>query len=837
MPKELIDLTGNWEFKEYPSHARRMRDLDATGWMPTQIPSSIYTSLIDAGQIDRTELNTNPEDFIYISQKPWIFRKTFDTPQKLLDCSRADLIFEGLDTVSQIWLNDKLIAKTDNMFIPHRFDITSLLKPKNNRLLIKFDSAIDYAEKLMQRYGKLTEFYFGYPCRSYIRKAQYQFGWDWCPPLPGCGIFRPVRLEGIASARIEDLHIRTIDCNDKYADLSIAMKLQTEPSSYPLTCKLKITNGVQLEQALDFQPGHNRQSTIIRIENPNLWWPNGSGTQHLYNLNVELISNDKTIDRITKSFGIRTAQLNRSKDKHGESFQFEINHQTVYAKGANWIPLTIFPGSQKRSDYEQLLKSAADANINMLRVWGGGYYENPEFYDLCDRLGIMVWQDFMFACSYYPDRQWFLDNVKTEATAVIKRLRNHPSIVLWCGNNEIDWLHTTGVLGKGRKFYGRAIYRDILPKLLAELDNNRDYIPTTPLSKSGHPNKSDSGTIHQWQVWSGGEPARNYITPKESIPRFVTEFGFQSLPEINTIKTFCPDDQLRIASHTLEKHNYQLDGNSRLARYLTDIFAPPKNLEDYAYLTQLTQAREIKRYVEHLRTHNQINKGVLFWQFNDCCPALSWSAIDSNAKPKALYYYAKRFFAPSLITLLAPSTSTRPDINPSFASAKIIIINDSPNPITATLRCRLMDLNANTLDHADFPVAMAPGTHSASLKLPKAIANPKEPNKSLLNLTLQDHEEIIAENTFTCLPDKYMDWQKPKIDAQLAQIDNKKWELTLNSETIVRDLQITTQKDAALSDNFFDIIPNTDRRIIIEFQQQTPKPKKLIQFKSVESTL
>ena len=836
MPKELFDLTGNWEFKEYPSHARRMRDLDATGWMPTQVPSSIYTSLIEAGRIDRTELNTNPEDFIHISEKPWIYRKTFDAPAELLDCNRTDLLFEGLDTVTQIWLNDKLIAKTDNMFIPHRFDVTSLLKPNNNRLLVKFDSAIGYAEKLMQRYGKLTEFYFGYPCRSYIRKAQYQFGWDWCPPLPGCGIFRPVRLEGFASAAIEDLHIRTIDCNDKYADISIALKLQTEPSAYPLACKLNITNGAELEQTLDFQPGHNRQSTIIRIENPNLWWPNGYGDQHLYNLNVELISNNKTIDRIIKSFGIRTAHLNRTKDKCGEAFQFEINHQTVYAKGANWIPLTILPGSQKRSDYEFLLKSAADANINMLRVWGGGYYENPEFYDLCDQLGIMVWQDFMFACSYYPDRQWFLDNVKTEATAIIKRLRTHPSIVLWCGNNEIDWLHTTGVLGKGRKFYGKAIYKDLLPKLLNELDSHRDYIPTTPLSKSGHPNKPDSGTIHQWQVWSGGEPARNYITPKDSIPRFVTEFGFQSLPDIDTIKTFCPADQLRIASHSLEKHNYQLDGNSRLARYLADIFASPKNLADFAYLSQLTQAREIKRYVEHLRAHNQINKGVLFWQFNDCFPALSWSAIDCNKTPKALYYYARRFFAPALITLLAPSTSKRPDINPSFAPAKIVIINDSPNPMTATLKCRLMDLNANTIDQADFPVAIAPRSHSASLKLPKAITHPKEPSRSLLNLTLQGHEEIIAENTFTCLPDKYIDWPKTRIDTQMKWIDSKKCQVILKSDTVVKDLQITTPQNAIFSDNFFDIIPDRDRKITIEFEQPAHASQSLLKFRSVEDS-
>jgi len=604
MPKELYDLTGEWEFREYPAHARRMRDLDGDDWLPTRVPSSIYTCLVGTGQIDPADLNARPAEYAHISRRPWIFRKTFDAPDTLLRCDRVELVFEGLDTIAHIWLNDKLIGKTDNMFIAHRFDVTSLLRAENNRLLVRFVPAEAHAERLMNRYGKLTEFYFGSPCRSYIRKAQYQFGWDWCPPLPGCGIFRPVRLEGVAGAAIEDLYVRTIDCNRNHADIAVALTLDTRTRMesqlhYPLVCRLSLTHGdMEIEQTLRFQPGRNSQSTIIRLDNPHLWWPNGYGRANLYRLKADLYCRDEHIDRVAVNVGVRTIHLNRTTDRHGECFRFEINHQPVYIRGANWVPATIFPGSLTAGDYQTLLTAAAGANINMLRVWGGGYYEDDRFYELCDELGIMVWQDFMFACSHYPDRQWFLDAVKTEAAAVIKRLRSHPSLALWCGNNEIDWLHKTCQLGKGRKFYGKTIYHRLLDDSVSELDGRRDYIPTTPFSITRNPNDCDSGTIHRWDVWNGCQPGRNYTSG--DIPRFVAEFGLQSLPDIDTVKTFCHDRELppEIRTdrelppeiRTVEKHNYQLDGNNRLYRYLCELFGPPEDMAELMCTTKSTAA-------------------------------------------------------------------------------------------------------------------------------------------------------------------------------------------------------------------------------------------------------
>ncbi len=820
MPYATLDLTGKWEFKEYPLSARRMRDLDSADWHQTSIPCSIFNSLIEAGRITHTDINTYPENFGFVSEKPWIYRKTFDVPDRLLNADKVELVFDGLDTITSIWLNNKLIGKTNNMFTPFRFDVTKLLKPKKNSLLVKFDPALQYARGLMSRYTPFSESDFTNPHRVYIRKAQYQFGWDFCPSLPGCGIWRPVRLEAAKKAAVEELHIRTINCNHKSADVKIAVKLNTI-SKEKFLCILILSAGdKKTEHSLTFGAGEHSQSTVIHIKNPLLWFPAGYGPQNLYQLELQMLSNDEVIDSIKKKFGIRTVKLNRSPDEHGENFRFEVNGQPIFARGANWIPASVFAGSTTPADYDKLLRAAADANFNMLRIWGGGYYEAEEFYQLCDQLGIMLWQDFMFACAYYPDRKWFTEEVKKEATAVIKRLRNHPCIVLWCGNNEIDWMHNTGKLGKSKKFYGKAIYHQLLPKLVAELDPGANYIPTTPTSSTQNSNNQNSGTIHQWDIWSGNQPVRQYQCRPEDVPRFVTEFGLQSLPNIETVKDFCSPRHLRIGSRLIEEHNYQLDGNSRLYRYVGDLFGSTENLERFVYLSQITQARAAKTYIEHLRAHNFRNNGVLFWQFNDCYPAISWSAMDYTKEPKALYYYAKRFFSDILITLVPQLGKDRAELPPKLQSLNAVAINDGAEPLTATLNCRLMDLFGHTLDQVAFPIVLAPFSTSAAMKLPKAFACPPEPQKSALHLLLQRDGEKISENLFFYLPDKYIDWPDARIKMDFSQLKENKWKLTLKSDAITKDVQIKTSVPARFSDNFIDLLGPQECVITIDCEQR-----------------
>ncbi|MHC4115428.1 MAG: glycosyl hydrolase 2 galactose-binding domain-containing protein, partial [Planctomycetota bacterium] len=340
MPKTSLLLTGKWEFKEYPPSARRMRDLDPTDWEPTEVPSSIFESLIKAGKINQADFYANPEKFSLVGEKPWIYRKIFDAPRELLECDRINIVFDGLDTVTSIWLNDKLIGRTNNMFIPHAFEVTGLLRSKANVLLVKFESATQYAKKRMARYGSLSESGSMNPYRVYIRKAQYQFGWDFCPELPGCGIYRPVRLEGIRNAEFDNIHVRTVDCNPNFADVKVTVRLNTVIKEAFL-CKIAISNDSEsFEHELHFDLGRDSSSTLFRIENPLLWWPAGYGRQSLYNIDAQLLSGSKVIDNVQKKFGIRTIKLNTAADEHGKNFKFEINNQPVFAKGANWGPVS-----------------------------------------------------------------------------------------------------------------------------------------------------------------------------------------------------------------------------------------------------------------------------------------------------------------------------------------------------------------------------------------------------------------------------------------------------------------------------------------------------------------
>ncbi len=814
-----MDLNGAWEFREYPAEARRMRDLDSEGWMRTEVPSSIFTSLMGAGLIARDQIDTHPERFDWVSEKGWIYRRSFDVPNEIGNCGRVELVFDGLDTIANIWLNGKLIGKTNNMFIPHRFDITGQVKAAENVLMVKFEPAVACAKKLMERYGDFGGANFTNPHRVYLRKAQYQFGWDWAPTLPGCGIWRRVRLEGTDRARLDNVHVQTIECNEEYADIRIAVTLD-RVSNERLDCVLNLSLEERtFEQRLVFDKGRDLASTILRVDNPALWQPAGYGKPNLYRLDITLVCGGDIVDSLPTQVGIRTVRLDQSADEYGRKFEFEVNGQCVYAKGADWIPASTFVGSVTAADYTRLLEAAAEAGVNMLRVWGGGYYEEPLFYELCDKLGIMVWQDFMFACAYYPERQWFLDEVRNEAEIIIRQLRSHPSLVLWCGNNENDWLHKIGRFGAGKKFYGKPIYYKLLPQLTAELDPGTDYIPTTPLGTEEEQNTPDFGPYHQWNVWAYNQPARQFLCPAEKIPRFVTEFGMQSIPDMGTVQQFCPVESRHIASMILDKHNYQLDGNGRLYRYVGDIFGTTGDLEQFIYWSQLMQAREVKTYVENLRTHRHRNSGVLFWQFEDACPAISWSAIDCTGRPKALYYYMKRFFADVLAAAIPEFEREAAGKRQKIKSINLIAINDSIGPLTGTLSCTLLDVSGNRLDEVTFPVSVGPFGSSPPFKLPKVFVYPEHPEMSCLHITINDESRIVAENLYLYLPDKYMEWPPANIARRLEQLDERTWRVLLSSDIIARDVQVSLPCGGEFSDNYINLLGGRSYEIQIRYRQ------------------
>jgi beta-mannosidase len=814
MSKQSIRLSGQWDFKPCSLDEKQVHcSIRKNDWMRVTVPGSVFGSLMEAGRIDPLDMDANPENYKWVSESGWIYRKEFNLSDELSMGQRVDLVFDGLDTIAEILLNGKLVGTADNMFIPFRFDVTKFLTPGNNSLVVKFAPAKEYGRICREKYDRP----FVAAERAFIRKSQYQFGWDWCPPLEGCGIWRDVRLEGIKEGRIDSLHIRTVDIRNGWANIEVAAELDRVRDEAFL-CKIILSCGKQVvEKAISFKSGQNSKTISIRIDNPKLWHPRGYGKQNLYRLQADLICKGEIVHHHSELFGIRTIKLNRRKDAYGEKFEFEVNGRPVYIRGASWVPASMFPGSVANTDYEALLNAAAEGNINMLRVWGGGYYENDLFYRLCDRLGIMVWQDFMFACAYYPDSEGFQKQVKAEGAAAIKRLRNHPSIGVWCGNNEIDWIHSQKWFGKCDKFYGKAIYHRILPRLMADLAAGHNYIPTTPVASedSADPNDPGSGAVHQWNVWNFNAPARDYLTPEEKIPRFVAEFGLQSLPSIETIKEFCPPDQVRIGSRAIDKHDYQ-ERNSRIYRYIGNMFGSPSNIEDFSYLSQLTQARAIKWFVEHLRSHNFINSGVMFWQFNDACMAVSWAAVDYKKRPKALYYYAKRFYADVLVTAIADPKSLTPGSRDDFKLTGAIAINDSDKQVKAELKYCVMDLFGNPIKKGSAKVQIDPFSRSAVLPLPAEIASAKDSEKRILHLAMENKNGLLAENLLLLTYDKYIEWPVPKVTSKIKSLGAGKWKLIIKSNTVVKDLHISTGGKGTVSDNFIDMLPGREYEIAIK---------------------
>ncbi|OHB51468.1 MAG: hypothetical protein A2Y12_08635 [Planctomycetes bacterium GWF2_42_9] len=836
MATKIYNLSGKWQFKQYPVSARRMRDLDEGNWLDCAVPSSIFTCLIDAGVVDRKKLENNPDDFHQISIDPWIFKKTFDLPENFLSSQKIELVFEGLDTFGRIWLNDKLIASTDNMFCEWRFDISPHLKPNGNELLVKFDSAVDGGARLLNRFGDFNVNVMSncsLDMRAYVRKAQCQFGWDWAPALPGCGIWQDVKIEAFDNASIRDVQIATIDCDKANADIKVALQID-DFSHKSYTCEINISNSagsIVASTKLDMPGNSNKASAVIKIKEPKLWMPRGYGEQPLYKLQANLFCDNQQIDAATKTFGIRTAKVNQTPDEFGQSFQFEINNQPVYAKGVDWIPITLFIGSATEQDYEKLLALAVDANVNFIRVWGGGYYETETFYNICDRLGILVWQDFCFACSYYPDRQWFMDMVKKEATQNIIRLRNHPSLVIWCGNNEIDWQHAVNP-ARGRKFYGKNIYHSLLPELARELDPHRDYINSTPFGPAKDPNTPKIGTVHQWEVWANMRPTDHYL---HEIPRFVSEFGFQSLPCKKTLEEMFDINISHIASESIEKHDYQPNGTNRIHYYLNELFPPTADVEEFIYLSQVMQARAVRKFVEHLRANSNINSGVLYWQINDCCPSISWACLDYKNRKKALYYYTRRFFEPVFVSASAQSTRHRPQ-HSTIDSVTVSAVNNTISQQTALLVCKLTDSNLKVIDEFSRPLSISPGCVEKIL-LPKSFTAENNQKDTFIDIRLCSDSKILAQNSFFFVPDKYFNYTKCEIDLKAEKIDDLNWNLSLSSKNLAKDVYVDCDFEADISDNYFDLLANESVSINIKTKSPMDEIISKIKILSVNSII
>ncbi|MCX7590047.1 MAG: glycoside hydrolase family 2 protein [Kiritimatiellae bacterium] len=646
-----INLGGKWEF--------RRADGKWEVWLPAKVPGCVHTDLMANGLLDDPFYGTNELEVLWIDTANWEYRRKFHIPQSLLEEERQQIVFEGLDTVAEIHLNGGLIGKANNMFRRWPLDVTGRLHPGENELRVVFTGPVAEGRRLARVFGQLPGGVYHWGTgrtrltgRNYIRKAQYQFGWDWGPLLATCGIWRPVNLVVFSGPKIEYVTHRQVHHRNGWVTVTVHIRIET-PVAARGTVEVDVGNESS-RMPFELVRGRHALEVDLRLPFPRLWWPAGSGEQWLYPLSVRLRDeHGRLFDEVHQRIGLRQVELVRRPDSEGESFFFRINGQAIYAKGANWIPADIFPTRVTLQHYQNLLEQAVKANMNMLRVWGGGIYEHDEFYNLCDQLGIMIWHDHMFACAAYPATAEFLKNVSGEIEHQVLRLSHHPCIVLWCGNNEneqgmVEWWGKEPNITKLRLDYRRLTKRCEL--VTRRADPDRPWWPSSPSSGGDleTPNSLSKGDSHFWEVWHRGAPFSRYL---EIRPRFQSEFGFQSFPGLRTLRAVLGPEDLNLTSPVMEHHQRSGIGNTVIVETVCRYFRLPQRLDDLFYLSQLVQAMAIQTGVEHWRRIKPFCMGTLYWQLNDCWPVASWSSIDYAGRPKALHYAARRFYAPLLVSV------------------------------------------------------------------------------------------------------------------------------------------------------------------------------------------
>lgn len=740
-----MKLNNDWRMNFYEVGQVRSADVAAPSfddrtWVGATVPGDVHSDLIKRGVIDHPYIGHNDLKCRWIETKEWWYRTSFVyRPEQ--EGERLELVFDGLDTYAAVYVNGLMLGSTDNMFIRHRFPLDQVLVAGKNTIAVRFDPLHLHVQD-----NRKLEWSSYDMERPWVRKMQSQFGWDWGPRLVGVGIWGEVELVRRKPAQLADIYARTIalsgrdgqDGQDATLQLDIATERLpvyqalsgrssggTDKPAPQLACAITLTDAdgerVQ-EMTVDLDAATGGTSVKMTVTAARLWWTHDLGEPHLYNLRVVLLADGLPVDMLEDKIGIRTLEL-LLKDAEGDNtFAFVLNGVRVFAKGANWIPLDNLAGLATEERYRRLIDLSAEAHMNMLRVWGGGIYERAVFYEECDRRGLLVWQDFMFACALYPDyNRDFMDNVRREAVDAVKRLRNYASLALWCGNNENDWLHEMrGASGEFNvPFYGKQIYHELLPAVLAELDPERAYWPSSPFGGNDH-NDATVGDRHNWQVWHGSVYPRKFGEPqvidysvegvsfkhfKSDLTLFNSEFGMHAAANRHTLSRHIPAGQFTWGSEEMAWRNK--DANHQKGILLMEGYTGvPADMETYIDYSMLTQAEGLKYGVEHYRRNRKRTSGTLIWQLNDSWPGTSWSIIDYDLLPKAAYYYAKRFFHPLLLTV---------DHEPDGPLA-LWLVNDTLADYTGIVKLEVQTFNGETVFSRELAVH-APGEGAIQLGL------------------------------------------------------------------------------------------------------------------------
>jgi beta-mannosidase len=809
-------LDSGWQFRALGKAGRG----DLSTWHPGQVPGVVQTDLLRDGLIPQPFYRDNESRLQWIGLTDWEYRDTFQADTSTLVHENVDLVFEGLDTFADVYLNDRLLIQTNNCFRAWRISARKLLQPGANTLRIVFHSPV---EKILP-YVRAQPYVLpaistinggnegGLPTAPYTRKPPYQYGWDWGPRFVTQGIWRPVRLETWDVLRIDTFHIVQRKITPEAAVLDLELDVEASHAA-PATISLEHDpmSAAQTDdgsRSVQLDPGINHLSVPVRISAPRLWYPAGYGKQNRYHFSAVVRLGQETAARAERITGLRSVELRRVPDPWGKSFTFVINGIAVFAKGANVIPFDSFPPRVTAERHRAILQAALDAHMNMVREWGGGYYESDDFYDICDELGLLVWQEFSFGGDMVPGDTAFQENVRQEAIEQIKRLRDHPSIVLWCGNNEIEtgWLHwadrqafkatvSPDIRERVWQDY-MVLFADILKSAVTRYAAPVPYWPSSPSADFEEPPDNDhNGDMHYWMVWHGLAPAVDYL---KQFPRFMTEFGFQSFPDMRTIRAFTQPADLDIRSVVMQSHQKNKGGNERILTYMLREYHEPRDFASFVYLSQVQQAEIIKLGAEHFRRQRPRTMGALYWQLNDCWPVASWSSIDYYGRWKALHYFARRFFADILVSPYAHDDKV-----------DVYVVSDRLQSISGTIRVRLLDFSGKTFLDEPHPVDIPAQSSAIYLSLDqKTLAAKATPRRSFLVVDLEMGGKRLSRNLV------FFDHMRnlalpvvPRIDVKLYK-KGEAYSLTLRTPGLARNVYVSfADLDVAVSDNYFDLLP------------------------------
>lgn len=784
-----LNLNGKWEFRER----------GGDNWIPAQIPGCNFTDLMDNGIIPDPFIGLNEEKVQWIGEREWEYRRQFDVKEELLSSDRIELVMESLDTLASVYVNGNPVLESDNAHRTYIVDIKQCLKAGENTILILFRSPVEYIRE-GHRKVKYPFNNMGLQGVPHIRKPQCHFGWDWGPVLPLSGIMRDIYIKGYNKAKILDVRVLQEHEGEKVSlDVAINAEIMNEKDTVNAKVVLTAPNGTKSEYLTEIKGGEGK----IRIDiiDPEIWEANGMSerkTQPLYQLTIALISGGTEADSRQINIGLRTITLNTAADQYGNNFQFVVNGVPIFCRGANWIPADSFVNRLTIDRIDSLVRSMRDANMNMVRVWGGGYYESDDFYDACDRYGLLVWQDFAFACMPYDfTNQTFLNNIKYEVKDNVLRLRDRASLALWSGNNEIELLSKIWIYRRDFIRSAGEFFYNILPQWVDGLDGVTPYWNGSP-SSGRYMRKVNADTVgdtHLWQVWHGLKPYNYY---RKRFTRFCSEFGFESMPDIETVEKFAEEKDYDMSSAVMQSHQKCKSGNNKILFYLAGRFRIPDNFKDLIYLSQISQAECVRDATEHWRRNFPRCNGALYWQYNDCWPVNSWSGMDYYGRWKALMYAAKKFNAPIALSI---------DDNKTLM--KVSLVNDTVKEYKGTLHWQVITFDGNKLDGGSLEINSSP--LSAEKVFEKDFRHlVKGLEKRTVFCAWIDERDI---KTALFVKEKQCQFLKSEIVRDI-KVKGGKAEITLKADDYKRFVMVKVDgAKMPLSDNYFDLLPKEVKTI------------------------